>query len=69
MSKNKFVSGEIKNYKDLLDKIEKVTAQKGLDLSSGEDLSIGIMNLISIEEHLFYTSQKTKDKKQIRKLP
>jgi len=46
----------------LLDKVEKVTAQKELDLSSGEDLSIGIMNLISIEEHLFYTSQKTKDK-------
>jgi len=32
---------------------------------SGEDLSIGIMNLISIEEHLFYTSQKTKDKKYL----
>lgn len=52
----------IKDYKGLLDKVEKVTAQKELDLSSGEDLSIGIMNLISIEEHLFYTSQKTKDK-------
>src|SRR4030042_2579042 len=53
---------EIQN---LLDKVEKVTKQKELDLSSGEDLSIGIMNLISIEEHLFYTSQKTKDKKYI----
>lgn len=50
----------IKNYKDLLSKVEEVTKQKELDLSSGEDLSIGIMNLISIEEHLFYTSQKTK---------
>jgi hypothetical protein len=50
---------------DLLDKVEKVTKQKELDLSSGEDLSIGIMNLISIEEHLFYTSQKTKDKKYL----
>jgi hypothetical protein len=55
----------IKNYKDLLEKVEKVTAQKDIDLSSGEDLSIGIMNLISIEEHLFYTSQKTKDKKYL----
>ncbi|KKP23108.1 MAG: hypothetical protein UR11_C0001G0082 [Candidatus Woesebacteria bacterium GW2011_GWC1_30_29] len=55
----------IKNYKDLLSKVKKVTAQKELDLSSGEDLSIGIMNLISIEEHLFYTSQKTKDKKYL----
>lgn len=55
----------IKNYKDLLDRVEEVTKQKGLDLSSGEDLSIGIMNLISIEEHLFYTTQKTKDKKYL----
>lgn len=49
-----------KDYKGLLAKIEKVTKQKDLDLSSDEDLSIGIMNLISIEEHLFFTSQKTK---------
>src|SRR4030066_512200 len=56
---------KIKNYKELLNRVEKVTKQKGLDLSSGEDLSIGIMNLISIEEHLFYTSQKTKSKKYL----
>lgn len=55
----------MKNYKELLEKVKKVTAQKELDLSSGEDLSIGIMNLISIEEHLFFTSQKTKDKKYL----
>ncbi len=48
-----------KNYKDLLDRIDKVTKQKDLDLSADEDLSIAIMNLISIEEHLFFTSQKT----------
>ena len=48
-----------KDIQTLLDKVEKVTAQHQLDLSAGEDLSIGIMNLISIEEHLFYTSQKT----------
>ena len=58
----------LNNYKDLLAKVEEVTAQKGLDLSSGEDLSIGIMNLISIEEHLFYTSQKTKNKKYLELL-
>src|SRR4030066_567966 len=56
---------KIKNYKELLERVEAVTKQKGLDLSSGEDLSIGIMNLISIEEHLFYTSQKTKDVKYL----
>jgi hypothetical protein len=49
----------------LLEKVERVTKEKKLDLSSGEDLSIGIMNLISIEEHLFYTSQKTKSKKYL----
>jgi len=43
----------------LLQKVEKVSKEKKLDLSSSEDLSIGIMNLIAIEEHLFYTSQKT----------
>jgi len=58
----------INNYKDLLKKVEEVTKQKGLDLSSGEDLSIGIMNLISIEEHLFFTSQKTKDRKYLELL-
>jgi hypothetical protein len=30
-----------------------------LDLSSSEDLSIALMNLISIEEHLYFTAQKT----------
>lgn len=49
----------IKNYKDLLKKVESVTKQKDIDLSADEDLSIAIMNLISIEEHLFFTSQKT----------
>jgi hypothetical protein len=62
---NKSVSGEIKDVKSLLQRVEEVTKQKELDLSSGEDLSIGIMNLISIEEHLFYTSQKTKDVKYL----
>ena len=49
----------IKSYNALLKKIEKATSTHKLDLSSDEDLSIAIMNLISIEEHLFFTSQKT----------
>lgn len=49
-------SGDIKK---LLEKVEKVTKEKKIDLSSSEDLSIGIMNLISIEEHLFFTVEKT----------
>ena len=34
-------------------------AKNNLDLSSDEDLSIAIMNLISIEEHFFFTGAKT----------
>lgn len=41
--------------------IKKVQSSKKdeLDLSSDEDLSIAIMNLISIEEHFFFTGAKT----------
>ena len=56
---------QIKTYKDLVEKVSKFKIDQNLDLSSGEDLSIGIMNLISIEEHLFYTSQKTKNPKYL----
>lgn len=36
-----------------------LSKQKKLDLSSDEDLSLAIMNLISIEEHFFFTGAKT----------
>lgn len=49
----------MKTYNDLLKKVTDFKIDQDIDLSAGEDLSIGIMNLISIEEHLFYTSQKT----------
>ena len=41
--------------------IKKVQENKSnqLDLSSDEDLSIAIMNLVSIEEHFFFTGAKT----------
>src|SRR4030042_5098148 len=42
-----------------MDKVKKAEAGHQLDLSSDEDLSIAIMNLISIEEHLFFTANKT----------
>lgn len=49
--------------KQFMDKIKKMEKGQKLDLSSGEDLSIGIMNLISIEEHLFFSGGKTGDRK------
>jgi len=34
-----------------------------MDLSRDQDLVIAIMNLVSIEEHFFFTAEKTGDKK------
>jgi hypothetical protein len=59
---------KIKTYKDLIERVSNFKIDQNIDLSSGEDLSIGIMNLISIEEHLFYTYGKTKNKKYLNLL-
>jgi len=53
------MENEIKNYNELVDKIDQMKKQDKMDLSSDQDLSIAIMNLISIEEHLFFTASKT----------
>lgn len=45
--------------KNLIKKIEKFKTSDKVDLSSQEDLAIAVMNLISIEEHLFFTYNKT----------
>jgi len=50
---------------ELIKKVQDSAEGKKLDLSSGEDLSVGIMNLISIEEHLFFTFNKTKKTKYL----
>lgn len=53
---------EINEKEDKIEKfIQKVEASKKgkLDLSADEDLSIALMNLISIEEHFFFTGAKT----------
>lgn len=44
---------------EFMDKVKKLEKNEKLDLSSDEDLSIAVMNLISIEEHLFFTASKT----------
>lgn len=51
---------------NLLKKIEdfKNTDNK-FDLSSKEDLGIAVMNLIAIEEHLFFTYNRTKKEKYL----
>lgn len=45
--------------KQFISKVKKLEKGEQLDLSSNEDLSIAIMNLISIEEHLFFSGGKT----------
>ncbi|MEM1895991.1 MAG: hypothetical protein QXR54_02305 [Nanopusillaceae archaeon] len=48
--------------KDLKEKVEEILKKAKdikLDLSKEEDLVIGIMNLISLEEHLFFSGVKT----------
>ncbi|MBI4439340.1 hypothetical protein HY638_00020 [Candidatus Woesearchaeota archaeon] len=52
------------DVKKWLKKVEDV--KKGeVDLSRDEDLSIAIMNLVSLEEHFYFTAMKTDDQKYI----
>jgi len=47
--------------------IKKVNEKKdfAFDLSRDEDMSIAIMNLISLEEHFFFTAVKTQNQKYL----
>lgn len=49
----------IKNVQELIDKVDQMKKQDKMDLSSDQDLTIAIMNLVSIEEHFFFTGAKT----------
>lgn len=48
----------IKNVNELIEKFDNMKKQDKLDLSSDQDLTIAIMNLVSIEEHFFFTGAK-----------
>lgn len=47
------------SFKKLLEKVNKIRASGDYDLSMEEDLIIAIMNLLSLEEHFFFTGEKT----------
>lgn len=49
----------INSFDELEKKIAAFKEKHGADLSSGEDLSIAVMNLISLEEHFFFSAMKT----------
>jgi len=46
-------------FKDIMKRVSRMKESGEVDLSTEEDLAVGVMNLISLEEHLFFTSAKT----------
>ena len=54
---------DIKKIEVLVEKYDSLKKDNKLDLSADQDLTIAIMNLISIEEHLFFSGAKTGDEK------
>lgn len=49
----------IANLNQLIEKYDQMKKQDKADLSSDQDLTFAIMNLVSIEEHLIFTGAKT----------
>ncbi len=76
MNNTKNNQSPIKNLNEFIQKVDEMKKQEKMDLSSDQDLSIAIMNLVSIEEHFFFTGAKLgkteyydmiKDVREIRK--
>lgn len=51
-------NSDLKKLNEFIEKADKLKKKNKLDLSSDQDLSIAIMNLVSIEEHFFFTGAK-----------
>jgi hypothetical protein len=55
---------KLESVEGFMDKVKRFKEEgNALDLSSKEDLGIGIMNLISLEEHFQFSFEKTRDDK------
>lgn len=52
------MNNPIENVNKLIEKVDEMKKKDKMDLSSDQDLSIAIMNLVSIEEHFFFTGSK-----------
>ncbi|MDO8575113.1 MAG: hypothetical protein Q7R78_00215 [bacterium] len=59
MNENNNSNTPFKNIDEFVKKVDEMKKQDKMDLSSDQDLSIAIMNLVSIEEHFFFTAEKT----------
>lgn len=53
------MTDKILEMNELIKKFDDLKKDNQLDLSSDQDLTVAIMNLVSIEEHLFFTGAKT----------
>jgi hypothetical protein len=54
---------DMKKVQEFIDKIDNLKKDNKLDLSSDQDLSIAVMNLVSLEEHFFFSGAKTGETK------
>ncbi|MBI2034096.1 MAG: hypothetical protein HYT13_03305 [Candidatus Liptonbacteria bacterium] len=48
-----------KEFESIIKKVEAMKKSGAIDLSTEEDLSLAVMNLVSLEEHFFFTGEKT----------
>ena len=53
------MSDQLIGLDEMIKKFDDLKKDNKLDLSSDQDLTIAIMNLVSIEEHFFFTGAKT----------
>lgn len=48
------------DFNNIIKKVKDAMIEEKVDLSKDEDLSLAVMNLISLEEHFFFSAEKTK---------
>ena len=53
------MNNQLPTFNEFLAKIEELKNRAGVDLVVAEDLSLAVMNLVSLEEHFFFTGVKT----------
>lgn len=53
---------------NFIKKIEEIKEKDNLDIGAWEDLSIALMNLVSLEEHSYFSYIKTKDERFLKTL-
>ena len=62
-------NGQIKDIDEFVAKIDEMKKKDKMDLSRDQDLAIAIMNLVSIEEHFFFTAEKTGERVRRHRIP